>query len=110
MDPTHYNDFITSRGLNYHYYTSPAKDTKPTILLLHGFPSIAYDWCNQVSFFKKEGYGIIAPDMLGYGGTAKPTDPEAYRAPLICKDIVDILDAEKLSEVIVIGHDWWVNQ
>jgi pimeloyl-ACP methyl ester carboxylesterase len=75
-------------------------------LFLHGFPSTSYDWRKQVAFFGQEGYGLIVPDMLGYGGTAKPIDAAAYKQSLICADIVDILDAEKVGQAIVIGHDW----
>lgn len=106
MDPNSYKDIKTSRGLNYHYYFSPATGNKPTLALLHGFPSTSYDWRFQVAFFKERGYGLIVPDMLGYGGTAKPTDPVEYKASLITKDIIDILDAENIDRVIAIGHDW----
>jgi pimeloyl-ACP methyl ester carboxylesterase len=44
--------------------------------------------------------------LLGYGGTSKPTETEAYKFSLITKDIIDILDAESIAEAIVIGHDW----
>ncbi|THV00053.1 hypothetical protein K435DRAFT_837481 [Dendrothele bispora CBS 962.96] len=58
-----------------------------------------------MSFFQDKGYGLIVPDMLGYGGTAKPLDPEAYAPSLISKDIVDILDAGGLQQSVLIGHD-----
>lgn len=48
---------------------------------------------------------MLAPDMLGYGGTDKPTDPAAYVPSLLTKDVIDILDAEKLDKVVSIGHD-----
>ncbi len=107
MDPSLYKDATVSRSLNYHYFSAPATDiSKPILLLLHGFPSTSWDWKEQVSFFRKEGYGLIVPDMLGYGGTASPEDPAAYLSSLIVKDMVDILDIEKVSQVVVIGHDW----
>ena len=108
MDPSSYKDLTTSRGLNYHYYCSPPQLSKPILLFLHGFPSTSYDWRHQVSFFRKEGYGLIVPDMLGYGGSAKPTDPMHYKASLLCADLIDILDAEHVDQAIVIGHDWSV--
>lgn len=108
MDPTSYKDVTTSRGLNYHYYFASAQNSKPTLLFLHGFPSTSYDWRHQVAFFKAKGYGLIVPDMLGYGGTAKPEDPADYVANLIVRDIVDLLDAEAVDSVISISHDWWV--
>ena len=46
--------------------------------------------------------------MLGYGGTSKPTDPVAYKPSLIVRDLIDILDAEKVDKAVFIGHDWSV--
>ncbi|KDQ63388.1 hypothetical protein JAAARDRAFT_44283 [Jaapia argillacea MUCL 33604] len=106
MDPSSYKDLQTSRGVKYHYFYSPAQSSKPTLLFLHGFPSNSYDWRHQVAFFKDRGYGLVVPDMLGYGGTDKPTDLEEYKASLICKDLVDILDTEKVEKAVAIGHDW----
>ncbi len=108
-DPSSYKDFNVSRGLNYHYYFSSPQDTaKPYLLFLHGFPSTSYDWRYQINFFADQGYGLIVPDMLGYGGTAKPLETEAYKSSLITKDIVDILDHEGAENVVAIAHDWSV--
>jgi pimeloyl-ACP methyl ester carboxylesterase len=106
MDSSSYKDLTTSRGFIYHYYFSAPQNPKPTLLFLHGFPSTSYDWRHQVAFFQKQGYGLIVPDMLGYGGTAKPTDPVHYKPSLVCADLINILDAEDVNQVIVIGHDW----
>jgi pimeloyl-ACP methyl ester carboxylesterase len=108
MDAALYKGFTTSRSLTYHCYVAPAQlgGSKPTLLFLHGFPSTSHDWRHQIPFFERKGYGLIVPDMLGYGGTAKPANAEAYRPSLIVKDIVDILDAEKIQKAIVVAHDW----
>ncbi|KAF7979934.1 hypothetical protein HWV62_40356 [Athelia sp. TMB] len=106
MDPAAYKNLTVSRGFNYHYFISPARDGKPTILFLHGFPSTSSDWRHQVIFFRNLGYGVIVPDLLGYGGTSKPLDPAEYNQSLITKDVIDILDAEKIDKVISVGHDW----
>jgi len=106
MDTALYKDITTLRGLNYYCYVAPTRESKPTLLFLHGFPSTSRDWRHQVSFFHEKGYGLIVPDMLGYGGTAKPTNVEAYGANLMAKDIVDILDSEGIQKAILIGHDW----
>ncbi|KAL0564907.1 hypothetical protein V5O48_017130 [Marasmius crinis-equi] len=107
LDPSDYKNTTVSRGIKYSYYFSPPTDNKRFLLFLHGWPGFSYDWRYQVEFFKEAGYGIIVPDLLGYGGTEKPTDPEAYRSSLISRDIVDILDFESVSnDVVVVGHDW----
>ncbi|TCD69448.1 hypothetical protein EIP91_007574 [Steccherinum ochraceum] len=107
MDSTLFRDLKTSRGYTYHYYFSAGTDqSKPTLLFLHGFPSSADDWLRIIPVFKEKGYGIVAPDTLGYGGTDKPADVAAYRLSGITQDLVDILDAHSIDKVVAIGHDW----
>ncbi|KAH8109568.1 alpha/beta-hydrolase [Phellopilus nigrolimitatus] len=106
MDSSAYRDLKTSRGYTYHYYASAPLGDKPTLLLLHGFPTTSLDWVFVVASFQKEGYGIIAPDLLGYAGTDKPTDPAEYRMKLMTADIVEILDAENAKKIVSIAHDW----
>jgi pimeloyl-ACP methyl ester carboxylesterase len=108
MEPSKYKTAKTGRGVTYNYFLSPPVGTppKPYILFLHGFPSTSYDWHHQVDYFVKEGYGVIVPDMLGYGGTDQPTDVAMYKARLMVQDLVDVLDGEGVDKVIVIAHDW----
>ncbi|THV00051.1 alpha/beta-hydrolase [Dendrothele bispora CBS 962.96] len=107
FNPSLWKNLIVTRGLLYHYYFSPQTSSgKPTLIFLHGFPNSSYDWRHQVSFFQKHGYGLIVPDMLGYGGTEKPVDPKMYASSLVCRDVVDILDKEKVEKGVLIGHDW----
>ncbi|KAF5337568.1 hypothetical protein D9611_015126 [Ephemerocybe angulata] len=101
-----YKDFTTSRGLKYHYYFSAAEGGKPTILFVHGFPSLSVDWHNQITYFKAKGYGLVVPDQLGYGGTDAPEDANAYLHSLLAKDQVEILEHENVKEVFAVGHDW----
>ncbi|KAG6829036.1 hypothetical protein H0H87_012823 [Tephrocybe sp. NHM501043] len=106
MDSSLYKTVTTRRSFKYNYYLSAPASGKPFLLFLHGFPSTSYDWRYQVDFFKKEGYGLVVPDMLGYGGTDKPIDPAEYQGGLMARDIIDILDAENIEKAIAIGHDW----
>ncbi|KAK7047664.1 hypothetical protein VNI00_006432 [Paramarasmius palmivorus] len=109
MDASSYKNIKTSRGMTYHYYFSPPRqENGKTLLFIHGFPSTSFDWHHQVAYFEQRGYGLIVPDMLGYGGTSKPTDVAAYRHSLIVNDLKDILDTESIQKVVIIGHDWGV--
>jgi len=49
---------------------------------------------------------IIVPDLLGYGGTSKPLDPELYNYRQMAEDVMEILDRERIDKIIPIGHDW----
>ncbi|KAJ6506191.1 alpha/beta-hydrolase [Mycena vitilis] len=106
MDQNRYKQTETQRGLTYSYYWLPPASGKPVLFFAHGFPSASFLWRRQVPFFEQLGYGIVVPDMLGYGGTDKPTDPKVYNGSGLAQDIVDIFDAEGLGHVIAVGHDW----
>lgn len=109
MDKCEVKELKVSRGFTYSYlrYKNP-DPTRQTLLFLHGFPSTSHDWVYQINYLIPEGYSIIAPDTLGYGGTSKPVETIAYRGVDMAKDIVEILDAENVKAVIGISHDWFV--
>jgi pimeloyl-ACP methyl ester carboxylesterase len=104
----HFKEVVVTRGFKYHYYYSAPTPSKPTLLFIHGFPSLALDWHHQITYFEERGYGLVVPNQLGYGGSDKPPEVKDYVQSLIAKDMVDILDHEKATDVIVVGHDWYV--
>ncbi|KAI9147438.1 Bifunctional epoxide hydrolase 2 [Paramyrothecium foliicola] len=96
-----------SRGFTYQYYTSPAKASKPTLLLFHGWPDSALLWAGLINnYLLPNGYGVVAIDCLGYGGTSKPTELDAYAWQHLMADVAEIVDAEQLGKVVSMGHDW----
>lgn len=107
MDALTKKTLTTKRGYTYTYYVTPAKEGKPTVLLQHGFPDSAAEWEDLITkHLAPAGYGTVTPDLLGYAGTSKPTDPAEYKFGPMTAEIVEILDAEGLDKVISLGHDW----
>ncbi|KAJ6063574.1 Alpha beta hydrolase fold protein [Penicillium canescens] len=102
--------FTTSRSLTYTYYDSasanPLSADEPTLLFLHGFPDSAYLWHQVVSHLRSLPHRKLVPDLLGFGGTSKPSDPALFRSSGIVSDLVEILAAEGVQKIVVIGHDW----
>lgn len=52
---------------------------------------------------------ILVPDLLGAGGTSRPTAPDLYAAGLVCEDLLEILAQEDLAggrKVLIVGHDY----
>ena len=43
---------------------------KPCVMLLHGFPELAYCWRNQLLPLARAGFHVVAPDLRGYGLSA----------------------------------------
>ena len=42
---------------------------RPCVLLLHGFPELAFSWRKVMPVLAEAGYHVIAPDQRGYGRT-----------------------------------------
>lgn len=78
-------------GTKYGFVHVKPSGNKPYLLLYHGFPSSSYDWRHQIKHFAELGYGLLAPDLLGYGDTDKPSDPSAYRLKKMCDEVAAIL-------------------
>jgi soluble epoxide hydrolase / lipid-phosphate phosphatase len=113
MDKLERRTLTTGRLLEYAYYTS--LETPPTtnkaeyaLFFCHGFPDSAFLWNDVLEHLGviAQQRKIIVPDMLGYGGTAKPLDTSMYSYDGMANDLIDILDAEHSTKAIFIGHDW----
>ncbi|TRX96164.1 hypothetical protein FHL15_002888 [Xylaria flabelliformis] len=98
---------VTTDGYTYVYdHVAPHNESMLTFLLLHGYPASRYYWHHQIQPLTEAGFGIIAPDILGFGDSSKPTAIEEYNLRNIADHIAQILDAENLPNVIGVGHDW----
>jgi len=84
----------------------------PCVVLLHGFPELAYTWRNQLLPLAQAGFHVIAPDLRGYGQSV--TRPVQYEDDLLpysmfnrVSDVVGLVRALGHETVAaVIGHDW----
>lgn len=85
---------------------------RPTVLLLHGFPEIAYSWRKIMGPLAERGYHVIAPDQRGYGRTSPaPISFGEDLAPFgilnLVRDMVALVSALRITSVsCVVGHDY----
>lgn len=78
----------------------------PLVLLVHGFPESWFCWSKQIRPLAEAGFRVAAPDMRGYGRSAKPDDVAEYRVTELVADCVGIVEALGESEAVIMGHDW----
>uniref|UniRef100_A0A7N0TAG2 soluble epoxide hydrolase n=1 Tax=Kalanchoe fedtschenkoi TaxID=63787 RepID=A0A7N0TAG2_KALFE len=76
------------------------------ILFLHGFPELWYSWRHQMLALSSLGYRAIAPDLRGYGDSDAPPSAQSYTVLHIIGDLVGLLDALGIGQVLLVGHDW----
>src|SRR5258708_11877360 len=82
------------------------------VLLLHGFPELAYSWRKVMPALAEAGYHVIAPDQRGYGRTTGwdpryDGDLNSFRLLNLVRDALGLVSAFGYRHVdAVIGHDF----
>ena len=76
------------------------------VVLLHGFPELAFSWRHQLPALAHAGFRAIAPDQRGYGRTTVPPQVADYRMSELIADVHGLLDALELDTATFVGHDW----
>jgi pimeloyl-ACP methyl ester carboxylesterase len=100
-------------GLNVHVLEAGFEvPGRPAVLLLHGFPELAYSWRKTMLPLASAGYHVIAPDRRGYGRTtgwddAFDVDLEEFSLLNMTRDALALVSAFGYRSVsAVIGHDF----
>lgn len=84
---------------------------RPCVLLLHGFPELAFSWRKIMPTLAAAGYHVIAPDQRGYGrSTGWSADYDSDLAPFsllnLVRDALGLVSAFGYRQVDVVGHDF----
>lgn len=94
---------VRANGINLAVYEAGAG---PAVVLLHGFPGLAFTWRHQIPALVEAGYRVIVPDLRGYGLSDAPAAVEDYDIAHLTGDVIGVLDALGLEEAVLAGHDW----
>jgi pimeloyl-ACP methyl ester carboxylesterase len=78
--------------------------TKPTVLLLHGFPTSSWDW-QPLWQSLAQNYRLIALDMLGFGFSDKPNNRH-YTIHRQADFVEALVSAKALKQFHVLAHDY----
>lgn len=100
-------------GLKMHILESGyTEKSNPCVLLLHGFPELAFSWRKIMIPLAKQGYHVIAPDLRGVGltnscDTSYNCNLDDFSMFNMAKDITSLLSHLKyFSNVTIVGHDF----
>src|ERR1051325_5993987 len=83
----------------------------PCVLLMHGFPELAYSWRKVMLPLAEAGYHVFAPDQRGYGRTtgwdaSYDAAPDSFRILNMVRDAIGLVYALGHRNVaMVAGHD-----
>ncbi|MEZ5310465.1 MAG: haloalkane dehalogenase [Microthrixaceae bacterium] len=104
----HYVEVDDGEGgsLRIHYLDEGPSDAAP-VLLMHGEPSWCYLYRKMVPIIAAAGHRVIAPDLVGFGRSDKPTRQSDYtyarHVEWMRQALFDVLD---LRNITFFGQDW----
>ena len=86
---------------------SGAAESGKVIVLLHGEPSWSYLYRTMIPILTAAGHRCIAPDLVGFGRSDKPSEPDDYTVARHVEWVRQLLfDRLGLADIVVFGQDW----
>ena len=87
------------------YYAGP--EDGPPILLLHGWPEMAYSWAHQMEPLANAGYRVIALDLRGFGHSERAAKCDSdYGIEKLVGDVEGVMNGLEIRRAVLCGHDW----
>ena len=87
-------------------YLDEGPPAAPPLLLLHGEPSWSFLYRKMLPPLVRAGHRVVAPDLVGFGRSDKPTDRRAYSYAQHVAWMVGFLDALALTRITLVAQDW----
>ncbi|MBZ2168682.1 haloalkane dehalogenase [Marinobacter sp. F4216] len=97
--------YVEVEGLRMHYVDEGPADARP-ILMLHGEPSWSYLYRHMIALCVAKGHRVVAPDLIGFGKSDKPTDINAYSYQRHMDWMQSFLDQTELTDITLVCQDW----
>lgn len=91
--------------LRMHYVEEGPADGRP-IVLLHGEPTWSYLYRTMIPPLADGGYRVLAPDLIGFGRSDKPTRVEDYTYLRHVEWVTSWFERLDLNDVTLVVQDW----
>jgi len=98
-------NYIDIDGLRMHYVAAGPEDGA-IVLLLHGEPSWSYLYRHMIPPLRDAGFRVIAPDLIGFGKSDKPTDKSDYTYAGHVAWMQQFIEALNLHDITLFCQDW----
>ncbi len=96
-------EYVSASGHDF-FYIDEGDHTKPTLLLIHGFPTSSWDWAPVWDDLLRQ-YRLVAMDMLGFGFSDKPNRRD-YTIHGQADLVEALIDHLSLNQFHVLAHDY----
>jgi haloalkane dehalogenase len=87
------------------YVDEGERDAAP-VLMLHGEPSWSYLYRKMIPLFVEAGFRAVAPDLIGFGRSDKPTRRDDYSYQRYVDWTGQFLEEAGLEDIHLVCQDW----
>ncbi len=94
-----------SDGLRLHYVDEGPRDGR-MVIMMHGEPSWSYLYRHMITAVANAGYRVLAPDLIGFGRSDKPSEISDYSYTSHVNWMQDWLDQMHVSGAVLFCQDW----
>ena len=102
----HYFQLKTHGSIRMHYLDEGPRDANETILLVHGEPCWSFIYRKMIPIFTAAGFRVIAPDLVGFGKSDKPTKRTDHSIERHVDWFSELLLGLDLDNITAYIHDW----
>jgi haloalkane dehalogenase len=88
------------------HYLDEGPANGPLVLCLHGEPTWSYLYRKMIPVFTAAGYRVLAPDLVGFGRSDKPSERSDYTYSKHLRWMADWIEALGLRDITLLGQDW----
>ena len=103
FDPNYLD--VGPNGMRMHYLDEGPVGADP-VLMLHGEPSWSYLYRHMIPIVAAAGHRVIAPDLIGFGKSDKPTKLEDYSYQTHMDWMLAFVLKLDLKNITLVCQDW----
>ena len=98
-------NYVEIDGLRMAYIDEGPRDGA-VILCLHGEPSWSYLYRFMIPKFVAAGFRVIAPDLIGFGRSDKPTERSSYTYLGHVSWMTEFISVLNIADITLFCQDW----
>lgn len=88
------------------HFVDEGDATAPPVLLLHGEPTWSFLYRKMIPILVDAGLRAVAPDLVGFGKSDKPTDPARFTYQQHVDWLGEFVEKLELRDITLVGQDW----
>ncbi len=88
------------------HYLDEGPETAPPVLCLHGEPTWCYLYRHMIPVFTGAGHRVVAPDLVGFGRSDKPTARSDYSYAAHVAWLAQVVEGLDLTGITLVCQDW----